>query len=120
MVTLEFNVERLDEARCTVSIRGAADIAAADLMKVRMEEVAKGPYTRVVLDLTQLSFLTSLALGEMLALNKAKKAAGGMVVIAGPNEYVHSVLKQARVAEVIKVYPTIAAAEEAIGGVGVR
>jgi len=62
------------------------------------DEQRRGDATEnVVLDLRNLTFVSSLAVGEMMSLHKSKKEAGGRVVVADPNGFGAGVLKAARV-----------------------
>ncbi len=81
-----------------------------------MAKIASAPELRVVIDLRGLSFITSLAIGEMIALHKSKKAAGGRVVVCSPNEYVRSVLNQSRFGTVVTIAPTL---EDAVASIKV-
>lgn len=113
---LEFDTEILDGGTCALWLRGSADIANHDALKAQLAKVASAPQLRVVIDLRGLSFITSLAIGEMIALHKSKKAAGGKVVVCSPNDYVKSVLVQSRFGTVVTISPTLEEAVETVKG----
>lgn len=107
-------VHSLEEVKPTTSvafIKGTADVASHNQFQSIMKTVGAAEAKNIVLDLRQLEFITSLAVGEMITLNKGKKAGGGRVVIAGPNQYVAGVFAAARIHAVIPIYKTV---EEAV------
>lgn len=110
MSSLLFAIDELDASTCVVFIKGTADMASHDEFQEEMKSVLNFPRKNVILDIRELEFLTSLAVGEMLALSKARKAVGGRVVIAGPNEYVKGVFAASRLGSVITIVPTVDAA----------
>ena len=114
MSDLMLTIDTRAPGTAVVFMQGSADIAGHDSFKPEMAKAHTDPAKNVVLDIRQLNFLTSLAVGEMIALAKVKKAAGGRVVIAGPNQYVLGVFEKARIGSVIPVYDTV---EEAIAAV---
>lgn len=107
MSQLQSSVDSIAPDTCRFWLKGSADIASHDDFKRDIAGVASAPFRTVVIDIKDLSFLTSLAVGEMISLNKLKKNAGGKVVIAGPNEYVAGVFKAARLSAVIPIYATM-------------
>jgi len=100
-------IEESGDSTCIAFVKGMADIASHEDFQKAMNRLEEHEAKFVVLDIRQLEFLTSLAVGEMLKLFKSKKRAGGNVVIAGPNEYVAGVFKASRLGSVISIVPTV-------------
>lgn len=107
-------VDKHNDTTCVAFIKGSADLAGHDQFQKFIQDVMTNPAKNVVLDIRQLTFVTSLAVGDMIALSKAKKKVGGQVVIAGPSDYVGGVLKAARVSQMIPIYGTV---DEAVAAV---
>lgn len=115
MSTLQFSVDQINPKTCVLWMQGSADIAAHDELKSYIQGVSASPSVNVVLDIRQLSFLNSLALGEMFALARAKASKKGKVAFVGPNEYIRGVFTKAKVTSVIPVFDTV---EDAIKSIG--
>lgn len=111
-----FDLQDAGDSTCIAFFKGNADIAHHDDFQKAVEQAEAHPAKFVVLDLRQLTFITSLAVGEIIKLHQAKKAAGGRVVIAGANEYLGGVFKAARLATVISMVPTVDAGVAACAG----
>lgn len=69
----------------------------------------------LIYDLSGLTFLASLAMGEMIRLTHAVREFGGRVAIAAPNEHVRGALVRARLERVIPIFDTV---EQAVIGRG--
>lgn len=113
MTPLEASFDQRTDNLGVLWLKGSADIANHDNLQSFIKPVKEGGSKNVVLDIRQLQFVTSLAIGEFLALSRAKKQAGGKVTIAGPNEYVSGVFAKARLTTVIPVFATLDEAVEA-------
>jgi anti-anti-sigma factor len=116
MSDLMLTIDTRAPGTAVVFMQGSADIAGHDYFKAEMAKAHTDPAKNVVLDIRQLNFLTSLAVGEMIALAKVKKQAGGRVAIAGPNNYVLGVFEKARISAVIPIYATVDEALAAVKG----
>jgi len=92
---------------CVILLRGSADMENHDAMHKHFSQAAEDGHRWAIIDLRHLSFLTSLAIGELLSLNKAKKAKGGHACLCGPNEYVASVISKTRLDQTMKVFRTL-------------
>ena len=113
MSTLECFSEAVNVDLCVVSVRGSADMENHDAMHEHFSKVAADSSRWVIIDMQHLSFLTSLAIGEIVSLNKAKKAKGGHVCLSAPNEYIGSIINKVRLDLTVKVFPNLDAAMEA-------
>ena len=89
-----------------VALCGELDIAGADGAAAGV--AACGP--RVIVDLSALEFVDCHALGALLRVQQAARAAGGDVRLAAPRRLVLRVLDLAGLAGLFCVYPSVAAA----------
>lgn len=69
----------------------------------------------VVLDMTQVTYLSSAALRVFVSTYKTRRAAGGSLVLAAVPEYAHSVLE---IAGFVDLLPMAASVEAALAGLG--
>ena len=66
--------------------------------------------SRVVLDLTELLFIASTALGELIRFREEVRDYGGSLRLAGANPRVVDVLQKTRLVELFPLYPDAQAA----------
>ncbi|MBL8991670.1 MAG: STAS domain-containing protein [Phycisphaerae bacterium] len=64
----------------------------------------------VVLDLSGLTFLASMAVGQFVMLARSLKGWGGSVRVATPSNDVRLVLERCRLSDTLPVFPSIDAA----------
>jgi anti-anti-sigma factor len=100
-------IDDAGNSTCVTFLKGTADVANHDHFEKAMSDALAHAAKFVVLDIRELGFITSLGVGEILRLHKAKKQAGGHVVIVGPNQYVEGVFKAARLTSVMTIVPTV-------------
>lgn len=115
MSTFEGDTDYRDNI-AVVSMRGYADAENHDALRSLLGKLTDKPCRAIVLDFSKLAFLTSLAIGEIISLYRAKKGHNCAMYIAGPNEYVGSVISKTRLDATIPVYPSI---DEAINALTV-
>lgn len=102
---------RTHESHVVVTLRGDLDVVDADGSAAAV--AACGP--RVIVDLSALEFVDCYALGTLLRVQQAARAAGGGVRLAAPRRLVLRVLDLAGLAGMFCVYPGVAAADASDG-----
>ena len=107
-----FSVEREPWGR-VIAAWGELDIAATPDLRQRVEEALDDGTQRLLLDLGGVTFIDSIALAAIVA---AKRRLGpdGRLAIASHHSYVLLILKATALDSVLAVYPSRAAAEEAL------
>jgi anti-sigma B factor antagonist len=103
---LAMSTQQLDEATI-VELRGSASMGEIDAFTRQTDRLAAARPRLLVLDLTRLDFLASLAIGQIVALSKSIKLHGGKVVLAGPNPEVLKVLDRCNLRAVLPVFATV-------------
>lgn len=91
------------------------DISAESIDRMRQgiaQGLAQKPQ-RLVLDLTQTTFLSSPGLAVMVQAMQLSQRAGATMVLAGANERVRGLFEISRLTDVFKMIPTV---EQAISG----
>ena len=77
-----------------------------------LDELLREDFTRVVLDLSQLTRLDSAGLGKIVNCFSRLKTAGGSLRLAGTTGMIEGVLKLAHADRFLKCYPNAIAAAE--------
>ena len=108
MATLDVNVSETPEATI-VTLRGEALVELEPLVATLQGVTSKQP-DLAVLDLKELSFISSLAMGVMLAFRRSVLAAGGKLRVANMQKLVLDSFKRARLDKVFEISDSVDAA----------
>jgi anti-sigma B factor antagonist len=94
-----------------VTLAGDIDLHTAPELRKELEELREGSGPQaVVLDLSEVSFLDSSALGALVTAQREFVAAGGGLRMACPQPHAQKVFRITRLAEVIPIFDTVEAA----------
>lgn len=89
------------------SFQGMATVATAESFQDEVNKIAVLKPKLVVLDLAELQFMSSFAIGSFLKLQMDVQMGGGRVFLAAPNEYIRSLLQATRIDQRLPIYPTV-------------
>ncbi len=87
---------------------GRLNMVAAPALKSLIEDTVAAGTPRVVIDLTDVTFIDSSGLGALIAGLKATRRAGGDLRIAQVPEQVMTVLRLTNLDRVLRAHPTVA------------
>lgn len=90
-----------------VSAVGDIDIQWAPELTSALDEAIDGGSELVVVDLAEVSFLDSSALGALVGASKRALAADGMVVVVAAQERVLKLFRITRLTELFPIYSSI-------------
>ena len=90
-----------------VRISGSAGMVEADLIREKIESVATEPAQRIVLDLSELEFISSPGLGAIVSARNQVQAGGGRIVLANPTPAVRKILEATRLSTLFEVFDTL-------------
>ncbi len=96
-----------------LDINGRFDFAARREFKEAMDRLQQAGCRHVVLNIEQVSFVDSSALGLLVVAHQNLKLKEGRISLVNPQSYVRQILDLANVPRMIPVYSTI---EEACAG----
>lgn len=106
MAGFQIDVTPLDSTRL-VKMVGSADLSAQATLEREINRLAAGRHPLVVLDLSGLTFIASLAVGQLVLLQQGIKNWGGRVVVANPTPEVQTVLVRCRLTEVLPIFASV-------------
>lgn len=106
---LTISVEKVPLATI-VRLKGSAALGAITELDAALNRIAADRPMLVVMDLSGVDFLASLAMGQFVALHKSLKYHGGRMVLAGPSGNVLDALHLARLGSLIPILPSVDAA----------
>jgi len=78
--------ESLDSERHVVAVRGEIDLFTAPELKSALSEAIESGHTRIVVDLTDTTFLDSTALGVLIGAVKRLRSREGALVIVNVDQ----------------------------------
>ena len=115
MVAIRYEDDKDDVRRIFLS--GRLDTAGSEEIASQLAEVAASIKRRVLLDLSNVTFLSSMGIRALIVSAKQQQAKGGRVVLnVGGNDVVGRTLEATGVDELIPVFDDIADAERALLG----
>jgi anti-anti-sigma factor len=91
-------------------IIGQAGVADVDALELQLRKVAASRSPLVVLDLSQLRFISSLGMGILVAFRKGIVRENHKLRIAGTQQLVADAFAHARLGNVFEFFPTVEAA----------
>lgn len=99
---MEINVLE-GSSNTTVALRGRFDFQAHQEFRRTVDGLLRSGRSALTLDLSEVSFIDSSALGMLLLTRESCEKAGGAVVLDKPQEYVDKVLKLCHFDQLFKV-----------------
>jgi anti-sigma B factor antagonist len=110
---LEHTIETDDGGLTIFHLAGRIDITSAnDLKRVLADNVGEG-HTRLVLDLSEVSFVDSSGLSALVSGLRVARRAGGDLRLAAPGDQPKAVLGLTSLDQIFSIAPTLA---EAVDG----
>jgi HptB-dependent secretion and biofilm anti anti-sigma factor len=89
---MDINILEADGAT-TIALKGRFDFQAHQRFRTAIDGLLKNGKARLRVDLAEVNFIDSSALGMLLLARENCEKAGGSVVLDRPQEYVNKVLK---------------------------
>ncbi|MBL8745607.1 MAG: STAS domain-containing protein [Phycisphaerae bacterium] len=90
-----------------LTIAGAVSYDDARTLETEIAQVVEAKPGVVAVDLSGLSFISSVGIAALVTLHRGLHATGGAARIVGPSTNVFGVLEKAHLVELMPVFPTI-------------
>ena len=90
-----------------VAVGGELDMATAPQLQDEITDLLDRGHTRLVFDLTDVSFCDSTGLSVFVRAKNSSDEAGGVVRLAAPQRGVLRILEVSGLVEVLHTYPTV-------------
>jgi anti-sigma B factor antagonist len=110
-MSLEITVSEMKNVRL-LEVSGRVDSVSADDLKAALEDALKDGFSKLVVDLHDVEYMSSAGLRELVSALKQSHRQDGDLRLANPSDRVMEVLELAGLNTIFQVYPTRA---EAIG-----
>jgi len=107
---LESEVIKVEGGIVVLDLKGRLTLGSRlSQLEAEITTLANGGATKVVLDLANVEYADSSALGVLLHASAAVRAKGGRLVLAAPNQRVQDLFKLTNTTQLLAAYPDRAA-----------
>jgi anti-sigma B factor antagonist len=103
--------ESLDSERHVVAVRGEIDLFTAPELKSALSEAIESGHTRIVVDLTDTTFLDSTALGVLIGAVKRLRSRDGRLTIVNVDD---NIAKTFEITGLDQIFPISSTRAEAV------
>jgi anti-sigma B factor antagonist len=103
--------DALDDDRHVLAVRGEIDLFTAPELKQKLTDAIESGRSRIVVDLTETSFLDSTALGVLIGAVKRLRAREGALVIVNVDQ---NIAKTFEITGLDQIFTILGSREEAI------
>ncbi len=110
-----FTEQRTEDGWCVIAIQGMLNAPGTMAVEEALSSHLAGRSEPVILDISEVAFLSSYGLRMLLSLAKALKAAGGELHLAGPGPHVMEIITLSGCDTVFPIHPTLADAIRELG-----
>jgi anti-sigma B factor antagonist len=107
--------EPIDDERHVVAVAGEIDLFTAPELKAALSEAVEAGRSRIVVDLTQTTFLDSTALGVLIGAVKRLRSRDGVLTIANTDPNIAKTFEITGLDQIFTIRPTRDGAIEALG-----
>jgi anti-sigma B factor antagonist len=106
--------ESLDDERHVVAVAGEIDLFTAPELKAALAAAVEAGRTRIVVDLTETSFLDSTALGVLIGAVKRLRSRDGVLTIVNVDRNIAKTFEITGLDQIFTIRPTRGEAIEAL------
>ena len=110
---IEYDVSIGEDGISVIAPRGRVTVVTARRLKDLIAELVAGGSARLVIDMSETTFLDSSGLGALIAGLKTARQAGGDLRIARPSEAVQMVLEMTNIDKVLQPRESVTGAFDA-------
>ena len=103
---IELTEETFDPSGLVIAVRGELDIATAPALRDRLDAAIEAGTRRLVIDLSAISFLDSVALAAILHAKQRLPEDGRMALAVDPSSYVMLVFESGGLPQVLDLVET--------------
>jgi len=94
-------IENIEGDVCNIYAKGRIDSNSADILREKLENVLKGEYKSIIINMSQIKYLSSIGIRVILNIYKQAKEADKKFNIARPSNFVKNVLGMVALKEML-------------------
>lgn len=107
---MKVTVEELQSGVCRIQFDGRLDMAGVEMAEGPFNEVLAAEPATVVVDLSRVSFISSVGLRLLMTSGKTLAKRGARLILLNPDEMACKVLKSTGIDKVLPVFDSLEAA----------
>jgi anti-sigma B factor antagonist len=115
-VELQITGKHLRGIGIVLGVHGRLDAATAPELKTTLKRLVTEGHHRLVVDLTEVSFIDSSGLSALVSGLKATREAGGTLKLAGLNEQTRTAFRLTLLDRVFEIYPDLVSMQGSLAG----
>ena len=89
-----------------VGLRGRLDANTSPVVEKQLQALMDQGQERLVLDLSELTYISSLGLRIFMAVAKNIQKVNGKLALSGLNDHIYEIFKIARFTSIFSIYPS--------------
>lgn len=89
-----------------VSLRGRLDASVSPAVEKQLQALMDRGEHRLVLDLSDLTYISSLGLRVFIAVAKGVQKVNGKLALSGLNDHIYEIFKIAHFTSIFSIYPS--------------
>jgi len=93
-----------------VSLGGHVTELAADALSSELDKILEAGHTRIIFDLSDVVFMGSSGLGQIMRAYRAARKKEGYVRIVNPQPLIADVFELTKLERIVHIYPTVESA----------
>ncbi len=109
---LAVEVDRREDA-AIVRLRGSADMDVSPRLRDELLTLASERVPQIILDMTELQFICSVGLGEIVAAHSRCRHHDGVIKIVAPQPHIADVLEKTKLTRLFSIFDSV---DEALAG----
>lgn len=109
---MDIDTKVIDDSTAVVRCAGRLNMVEAGNLKACIDQTVDNGHARLVMDLSDVSFVDSSGLGSLIAGLKKARQAGGDLRIAAAQEQVRTVLGLTNLDRVLRLYDDVSEATD--------
>jgi len=113
---MELHVSELDKNITLIKLNGRLDIVGVNQIETKFAGYCSGENMRVIVDMSEVSFLSSIGIRLLVTNAKSLKSRSGKMVLMNPTPDVMNVLEITDIPAIIPVYSKLESAEAVLLG----
>ena len=95
---------------CVLRLKGQMREMGADALRDELDEILEGEHYKLIFDMSDVSFISSTGLGQMMRAFRTASGNDGYVRIVNPQPLVEEVFRFTKLHTLIGIFPSIAEA----------
>lgn len=107
---MELEYSEIENGVNLIKLIGILDHQGVDAIEAKFAGYSTGDKSKVLVDLAEVEFLTSIGIRLLVTTAKSVANRGGKLVVLNPNESVRDVLEMTGILDIIPIYTELKAA----------